>query len=258
MSTVGLFARFVTGSGTDRPARRAAVLDVDRAAPGVLIVSGIAAYASQITVGLGVTAMRDQVSWGFYIGNFTFLVGVAAAAVVLVIPAYVYDWKPIREIVIFGELLAVSAIIMCLLFVMADVGRPDRLWHMMPVIGLHQLPAIAPGVGHGRPQRLFRRELRRRHPHPLPRVHRPPLRQEAGRAAGAAVDPDGDRHPHRDRVPLQRAGGAAVLELVDPGAAVPGLGVLLRAGDPAVRAAAAAPRDLVSRSRTRRSGRSPS
>ena len=50
--------------------------------------------------------MRDQVSWGFYIGNFTFLVGVAAAAVVLVIPAYIYDWKPIREIVIFGELLA--------------------------------------------------------------------------------------------------------------------------------------------------------
>ena len=61
--------------------------------------------------------MRDQVSWGFYIGNFTFLVGVAAAAVVLVIPAYVYDWKPIREIVIYGELLAISAITMCLLFV---------------------------------------------------------------------------------------------------------------------------------------------
>jgi molybdopterin-containing oxidoreductase family membrane subunit len=105
-----------------------------------LIVSGIAAYTAQITVGLAVTAMRDQVSWGFYIGNFTFLVGVAAAAVVLVIPAYVYDWEPIREIVIFGELLAVSAIIMCLLFVMADVGRPDHLWHMIPLIGYINFP----------------------------------------------------------------------------------------------------------------------
>ena len=105
-----------------------------------LIASGVAAYVSQITVGLSVTAMRDQVSWGFYIGNFTFLVGVAAAAVVLVIPAYVYDWKPIREIVIFGELLAVSAIIMCLLFVMADVGRPDHLWHMIPGIGHLNFP----------------------------------------------------------------------------------------------------------------------
>jgi Ni/Fe-hydrogenase subunit HybB-like protein len=105
-----------------------------------LIVSGVAAYTGQITVGLGVTAMRDQVSWGFYIGNFTFLVGVAAAAVVLVIPAYVYDWEPIREIVIFGELLAVSAIIMCILFVTVDVGRPDHLWHMIPGLGYLNFP----------------------------------------------------------------------------------------------------------------------
>ena len=76
-----------------------------------LIGSGIHAYIQQVTVGLVLTSMRDQVSWGFYIGNFTFLVGVAAAAVVLVIPAYVYHWKPIREIVIFGELLALSAIV---------------------------------------------------------------------------------------------------------------------------------------------------
>src|ERR1019366_5232151 len=76
----------------------------------LLIVSGVLAYSQQVRFGLGLTAMRDQVSWGFYIGNFTFLVGVASAAVVLVIPAYVYDWKPIREIVIYGELLAVCAI----------------------------------------------------------------------------------------------------------------------------------------------------
>jgi molybdopterin-containing oxidoreductase family membrane subunit len=106
----------------------------------VLIVSGVLAYASQATNGLVVTAMRDQVSWGFYIGNFTFLVGVAAAAVVLVIPAYLYHWKPIREIVIFGELLAVSAIVMCMLFVTADVGRPERLWHLIPLVGHLNFP----------------------------------------------------------------------------------------------------------------------
>jgi molybdopterin-containing oxidoreductase family membrane subunit len=105
-----------------------------------LIVSGVAAYAHQLTEGLALTGMRDQVSWGFYIGNFTFLVGVAAAAVVLVIPAYVYDWKPIREIVIIGELLAISAIVMCMLFVTVDVGRPDRLWHLMPLWGHLNFP----------------------------------------------------------------------------------------------------------------------
>jgi molybdopterin-containing oxidoreductase family membrane subunit len=107
---------------------------------GTLIVSGVLAYSNQVRQGLGVTAMRDQVSWGFYIGNFTFLVGVAAAAVVLVIPAYIYDWKPIREIVIYGELLAISAITMCLLFVTVDIGRPDRFWHLIPPMGYLNFP----------------------------------------------------------------------------------------------------------------------
>ena len=107
---------------------------------GALIVSGALAYTAQVTTGLGLTAMRDQVSWGFYIGNFTFLVGVAAAAVVLVIPAYIYDWKPIREIVIYGELLAISAITMCLMFVMVDIGRPDRFWHLIPPFGFLNFP----------------------------------------------------------------------------------------------------------------------
>jgi molybdopterin-containing oxidoreductase family membrane subunit len=106
----------------------------------LLILSGALAYSNQLRFGLGVTAMRDQVSWGFYIGNFTFLVGVAAAAVILVIPAYVYDWKPIREIVIYGELLAISAITMCLLFVTVDIGRPDRFWHLIPPFGHLNFP----------------------------------------------------------------------------------------------------------------------
>lgn len=107
---------------------------------GTLIASGVLAYTAQVRGGLALTAMRDQVSWGFYIGNFTFLVGVAAAAVVLVIPAYIYNWKPIREIVIYGELLAISAISMCLMFVMVDIGRPDRFWHLIPPFGFLNFP----------------------------------------------------------------------------------------------------------------------
>jgi molybdopterin-containing oxidoreductase family membrane subunit len=106
----------------------------------VLIAWGAVAYVDQLTDGLIVTNMRDEVSWGFYIGNFTFLVGVAAAAVLLVIPAYVYNWKPIKEIAILGELLAISAIIMCLLFVIVDIGRPDRFWHVIPLLGSLNVP----------------------------------------------------------------------------------------------------------------------
>jgi Ni/Fe-hydrogenase subunit HybB-like protein len=106
-----------------------------------LIVVGAFAYYEQLTVGLIVTSMRDPVSWGFYIGNFTFLVGVAAAAVVLVIPAYIYHWPPIKEIAIIGELLAISAIVMCLLFVAVDIGRPERFLHLFPLVGSPNFPA---------------------------------------------------------------------------------------------------------------------
>ncbi|MBI4860284.1 MAG: polysulfide reductase NrfD, partial [Candidatus Riflebacteria bacterium] len=108
---------------------------------GTFIALGAVAYFRQFNEGLIVTAMRDQVMWGLYIGNFTFLVGVAAAAVVLVIPAYVYDWEPIKEIVLIGELLAVSALVMCLLFIGADIGRPDRLWHPIPLLGVLHFPS---------------------------------------------------------------------------------------------------------------------
>jgi molybdopterin-containing oxidoreductase family membrane subunit len=106
-----------------------------------LIGMGAYAYSNQLEHGLILTSMRDPVSWGYYIGNFTFLVGVAAAAVVLVIPAYIYHWKPIKELVILGELLAIAALVMCMLFVLVDVGRPDRLAHIMPVIGTLNVPS---------------------------------------------------------------------------------------------------------------------
>ncbi len=105
------------------------------------ILLGFSAYLDQLHRGLITTAMRDQVSWGLYISNFTFLVGVAAAAVLLVVPAYLYNFKPIKEIVLFGELLAVTAISMCILFILVDMGQPIRVWHILPIIGAMHFPA---------------------------------------------------------------------------------------------------------------------
>lgn len=106
----------------------------------VFVMAGLAGYLNQLNRGLIATAMRDQVSWGFYISNFTFLVGVAAA-VLLVVPAYIYNFKPIKEIVLFGELLAITAITMCILFIMVDLGQPTRIWHILPVIGMMNFPS---------------------------------------------------------------------------------------------------------------------
>jgi molybdopterin-containing oxidoreductase family membrane subunit len=105
-----------------------------------IMAVGLWFYVKQMETGLILTSMRDQVSWGLYIANFTYLVGVAAAAVLLVIPAYVYHFDPIKEIVVLGELFAASSIVMALLFVTVDLGRPDRFWHLIPWVGKLAFP----------------------------------------------------------------------------------------------------------------------
>lgn len=106
----------------------------------ILILSGVYAYSHQLRFGFIVTNLSNQVSWGAYIANFTFLVGVAAAAVLLVVPSYVYGRPEIKKVVIIGELLALASIVMCLLFVTVDLGNPQRFIHMIPPFGKMNFP----------------------------------------------------------------------------------------------------------------------
>jgi Ni/Fe-hydrogenase subunit HybB-like protein len=97
---------------------------------------GFLSYLRQWHYGLGITGMSRDVSWGLYIGQFTFLVGVAASAVMLVIPYYLHDFKKFGKIVILGEFLAVSAVTMCILFIFVDMGQPMRIMNVV----LHPTP----------------------------------------------------------------------------------------------------------------------
>lgn len=101
---------------------------------------GAFAWGVQLHEGFKVTGMNDAVSWGLYISNFTFLVGMAAASVMLVMPSYILNDVDFRKAVLIGEGVAVSALVMCLGFVTADLGRPDRFWHLMPIVGLFNWP----------------------------------------------------------------------------------------------------------------------
>jgi len=105
-----------------------------------LMVLGVYAYFVQIKMGLAATNMSDIVSWGFYISNFTFLVGVAAAAVMIILPSYIFKDKDLYKVVIIGEVVAIGALVMCLMFVFVDLGAPWNAWHMMPIIGLFNWP----------------------------------------------------------------------------------------------------------------------
>jgi Ni/Fe-hydrogenase subunit HybB-like protein len=105
----------------------------------VMLIGGFA-YAVQLREGLIVTGMNDHVSWGLYISNFTFLVGLAAAAMMLVLPAYVLGDVDFIRAVLIAEGVAVAALVMCLAFVIVDIGNPIAAWHMTPVIGYLNWP----------------------------------------------------------------------------------------------------------------------
>lgn len=101
---------------------------------------GANAWATQVRDGMQLTNMSDHVSWALYIANFTFLVGLAAGGVMMVIPAYLYHDEEMHDIVIIGELLAIAAIIMAVMFVVCDLGRPERFWHLIPGLGRFNFP----------------------------------------------------------------------------------------------------------------------
>ncbi len=88
---------------------------------------GFLFYLRQLNFGLGITGLGRDVSWGFYIAQFTYLVGVAASAVMVVLPYYLHNYKAFGRVTILGEFLAVAAVTMCVLFVFVDMGRPDRV-----------------------------------------------------------------------------------------------------------------------------------
>jgi len=102
----------------------------------VIIAVGVTTYLKQFTEGLTITGLSRDVPWGFYISQFTFMVGVAASAVMVVLPYYLHNYKAFGKLVILGEMLAISSMLMCMLFIFVDMGQPMRVLN----IALHPTP----------------------------------------------------------------------------------------------------------------------
>ena len=93
----------------------------------VIIGVGFLFYLRQLDFGLGITGLSRDTSWGFYIANFTFLVGVAAGGVMVVLPYYLHDYKAFGKVTILGEFLAIASVLMCVTFILVDLGQPSRI-----------------------------------------------------------------------------------------------------------------------------------
>ncbi len=103
---------------------------------GLWSLLAFALFVNQWIGGLYVTGMSRDIPWGLYIAQLTFLVGVAASAVMVVLPYYLHDYKAFGNITVLGEFLAIPAVIVAMLFVGVDMGRPDRLANIL----LHPSP----------------------------------------------------------------------------------------------------------------------
>ena len=97
----------------------------------VLVAFGFGAYAVQVRQGLAVTGMGDTVIWGFYISNFVFFSGVGMAGTFIsgILRMTGAEWR--RPLTRFSELTTVAALSMCAVMPAVDMGRPDRLWHIL-------------------------------------------------------------------------------------------------------------------------------
>jgi len=106
---------------------------------GAIVGAGFLVYLKQLDFGLGLTGMTRDVSWGFYIAQFTFLVGVAAGGVMVVLPYYLHDYKAFGRITVLGEFLAIAALVMCLTFIIVDLGQPMRIFNVWLYPTLHSV-----------------------------------------------------------------------------------------------------------------------
>lgn len=75
--------------------------------------------------------LNRQVIWGLNVGVYTFLVGVAASAVMIVLPYYLYNARGFGRITALAEFLGAVALIMVLIYVIVDLGRPERVFNII-------------------------------------------------------------------------------------------------------------------------------
>jgi molybdopterin-containing oxidoreductase family membrane subunit len=95
-----------------------------------ICLNGVYGYYRQVTLGLGVTAMRDYASWGIYISNFVFFVAISlvGSLITAIFRLADVEWRtPLTRI---SEIIAVSAILFASIIIVVDMGRPERFTHL--------------------------------------------------------------------------------------------------------------------------------
>ncbi len=99
------------------------------------------AYYIQMQTGLGVTGMRDMVSWGMYIANFVFFVAASLIGMLISAVLGMIGMKWITPITRIAEIIAVAFSAVAGLVIVSDMGRPERLLNVF-IYGRFQSPIL--------------------------------------------------------------------------------------------------------------------
>ncbi|MCS7280132.1 MAG: polysulfide reductase NrfD [Desulfobacterota bacterium] len=103
------------------------------------VTFGFVMYLKQLSLGLGITGMGKDVSWGLYIANFTFFVGVAASAFMILVPYYFHGVKAYGTLIVLAEFLAAVSVLVAIAFVFVDLGKPERVLNIFLYPSFHSL-----------------------------------------------------------------------------------------------------------------------
>ena len=108
---------------------------------GLVFLWGAASLARQWWLGLGVTGLNRPVYWGIYLTNFVFFIGISHAGTLIsaILRVTQAEWR--RPITRIAEAITFFALILGLLQIWVDMGRPERI--VYPFIwGRYQSPFL--------------------------------------------------------------------------------------------------------------------
>ena len=107
----------------------------------MLLIVSLYAYYYQLRDGLGVTGMRDYVSWGLYISNFVFFVAASLIGMLITAVLGLTGIKWITPIARIAEIIAIGFAAVAGLVIVSDMGRPERLLNVF-IHGRIQSPIV--------------------------------------------------------------------------------------------------------------------
>jgi molybdopterin-containing oxidoreductase family membrane subunit len=97
----------------------------------IVWIAGLAAWIYQVANGLAVTGMRDNVMWGLYIVCFMFFVGLSAGGLIVASAGRIFGVERFKPIVRLAVLEATVAILIAAVFILPDLGHPERLLNLV-------------------------------------------------------------------------------------------------------------------------------